>query len=137
MKKEAPINTYDQMQIAKSLGIEPVAISKEMGGARRDYVAGVCVWHLTHHTDPDAHWTHQGKRFFSLISRCAGGQQFTFKDRLRAAEDEAKAWAKTKYGVERWERNRMGDLVPYPLNTKHKLRSLKEPPPAGEASLKP
>lgn len=110
------INTYDQLVSGKSMGIPPVAILREWIGHRQRYIYGVKVWHLTKKSDPSSHAFDSFCRVFRMPS--VG----TFHERLKAASEEAKAWASKQYGVVEWEKNRMNDWVPAPLNTKFPLR---------------
>jgi hypothetical protein len=128
------INTWDQLNKAKAMGLVPVAIGPYKTGTRKLYVggllfrigalpclpmaAGVKVWHLTEATDPKENsWCELGTKKFRLI----GAEGDTYHQRMKWLIEQAKAWVKDRYGVVEWERNRSGDLVPAPVNTKYPL----------------
>jgi hypothetical protein len=115
------INTYNQLGHAKELGLVPIAISKNYGPLS-DHTSGVTVWHLTEKTDPKAAWYDYGCLTFLFFNLSAPDLSGSFHQRLQAVTNQAKAWVKEKYSVTEWERNRMGDWVPAPLNTKFPLR---------------
>ena len=112
------INTYDQMKQAHSLRLPPVSVIKKHHTGRSTGVNGVAVWHLGHQTDPEAHWTDNGMKVFSLFN-IEGNDH---RSRLAAAFKCGMDWASEKYGVKEWEKNRMGDYVPAPLNSTFPLR---------------
>ncbi len=114
-----PINTYDQLGLAQTLGLPPVAIISVWSQCRTPYFSAAGVWHLTQPADPaNKGLSHRGIKEFPLFE--AKGE--TRSERKKNIFEQAKAWASKKYGVGDWERNRMGDWVPAPLNSKFRLR---------------
>ena len=117
--RDGCINTWDQMNKAKAMGLVPVCIGPYKSGTRTLYVAGVEVDHLTEATDPKENsWCKRGTKKFPLF----GAEGSTYHQRMKGLTEQAKTWVKEHYGVVEWERNRSGDLVPAPVNTKFPLQ---------------
>ena len=118
------INTYDQLRhwkeagIVGPIGISPAQMPKcsSSGGTYRN---GWHVFHVGKKLDPDAHFLHNGQKHFARWQvKCIG----TWREEEAAVLVLAQAWCKEQFGITEWERNRMGDYVPAPLNSKFPLR---------------
>lgn len=97
----SPVNTHEQLVLARGAGLPCVAVTPAMGYGRGDsYQSGWHIYVPDKITDPEAHWTDYGKKWFSRM----GGKE----EALRAAKD----WASKHYGpVPKWTRNRMRAYV--------------------------
>ena len=118
---EEVINTHDQLLRWKQtdLKFRPVAITVSHSfGTRSPSINGWKVYSPWVKTDPDAHWSDNGCKFFGYFEQ--GGSNK--KESMKSALLEAMAWASERYGPFEWERNRMGAYVPVPLNSKFPIR---------------
>jgi hypothetical protein len=68
---------------------------------RGGYSSGYLVIRPGFVTDPKAHWTEDGSKFFLVWGR---------KDRANVFE-QAKAWASAKYGIKKWARTPYGSWM--------------------------
>lgn len=112
----APINTYEQLQIAKARGYPCVAVIVSWGGIRKRYINGMAVYAPGRRLVIDGPGGLSDQKKFSFF-----GYNGTHHEKLKYATEQAKAWAEKKFGVKGWERNRMRDWVPTPINTEHPL----------------
>ena len=111
--KDVPIfNTWDQMEVYSG---DRVAITYQVRGDSR--MMRTPGWHVVRlvdgcemTTDPKAHWTDHGSKFFILFGP---GRHHEVK---KAVLVEAIAWANKHYGKREFVRNRMGDYVEREVN---------------------
>jgi hypothetical protein len=63
------------------------------------------VIHLDEKSNPDAHWRDHGHKTFNVFDPGVKGEKAKYLE-------EAKAFAKKKYGIKEWERCPWGDWLP-------------------------
>lgn len=94
-----------------------VAIMPSYGGARTSHVNGWLIYRVGARgkqipTDPDAHWSQYGRKWFSNRNH-----KGTFHQRQAAALEDAKRWiAEQGWYDGEWKRNRQRDYVPAEIN---------------------
>jgi hypothetical protein len=88
-----PYNTWNQVRPGVYVGWNAYE-SRGAGGAYW------FVQHTEHQTDPKAPWYYHGRKTFT-----------PFGVSKEEAMELALAWASLRYGIKRWQRNRMGDFV--------------------------
>lgn len=113
-------NTHEQLIAWKRAGLEkrPVAIGPGYIPGRRSTRSGWNVYSPWEQTDPGAPWYHRGQKHFSDWD----GTGTNTREKRKSALIMAMQWANEKYGPFVWQRNRMGEYVPAPLNDKFPIQ---------------
>ena len=112
------INTHDQLVAARAAGMPCVAVCAATAPLGR-HQSGWHVYVPGKQTDPKAHWTDNGQKWFSIIGEPGSNRS----ERKQAALLKAQTWASENYGpVEKWVRNPMRDYVDARVNKQFPLR---------------